>query len=92
MMGAQRRRATPLALATLATPLLWAHAAIAAAPVIDAGLLEFLGSVDSEEAGWHEFLAGNEVKPQPKPPGVAAKAAPVTPPAPTPPARKVKDT
>jgi hypothetical protein len=92
MMRAQRRRATPLALAALATPLLWAHAAIAAAPAIDADLLEFLGSVDSEEAGWHDFLAGKEVKPQPKPPGVAATVPPIPPPAPTPPARKVKDT
>jgi hypothetical protein len=47
----------------------------AAAPV-DPGLLEFLGSVDSDDAGWNEYLA--HVDPQ----KVAAGKTPVTAPAP----------
>jgi hypothetical protein len=91
------RRAAPLALAALAVPLLLARAAIAAAPAIDADLLEFLGSVDSEEPGWHDFLAGNALRPGANPvgklPGATPPAASTPPPAPTPPpARKVKDT
>jgi hypothetical protein len=31
----------------------------AAEPATDAGLLEFLGSVDSSDAGWQEFLAAH---------------------------------
>jgi hypothetical protein len=28
---------------------------------VDDGLLEFLGSVDSEDKGWHEYLAGTDI-------------------------------
>lgn len=88
--AARLERAAPLMLA-LAVPLMLARVAVAAAPAIDADLLEFLGSVDSDEPGWHDFLAGNELKPVGKPPGAAPPAAPAPPPAPTPPARKVND-
>jgi hypothetical protein len=33
----------------------------AAEPAADADLLEYLGSVDSEEAAWHEYLATTDV-------------------------------
>jgi hypothetical protein len=86
-----RRIAASRAVLAFAVPLLLTRAALGAAPAIDADLLEFLGSVDSEEPGWHDFLAGNSLKTAAKPPGTPpAPAAPA--PAPTPPARKVKDT
>jgi hypothetical protein len=88
------RASPPLWLAAVAAPLLLACAAVAAAPAIDADLLEFLGSVDSDEPGWHDFLADNDVKPAPGKP-VAVKppaSAPTPPPAATPPASKVKET
>jgi hypothetical protein len=42
-------------------PLFWILAilvanASAAEPLPDGDLLEFLGSIDSDEPGWHEFL------------------------------------
>lgn len=37
---------------------LW-QAAQAASPPVDAGLLEFLGSVDSDDADWHQYLAAS---------------------------------
>ena len=89
-----KRRASPLWLAALAAPLLLARTAVAAAPAIDADLLEFLGSVDSDEPGWHDFLADKDVKPAPgKPVAVKPPApAPTPPPAAAPPASKVKQT
>ncbi len=35
----------------------WLHPAHAADPPVDAGLLEFLGSVDSEDADWNQYRA-----------------------------------
>ena len=88
------RRATSPWFAALAAPLLLARTALAAAPAIDADLLEFLGSVDSEEPGWHNFLADNEVKPAPGRPAAAKPPmpAPTPPPAAAPPASKVRQT
>lgn len=77
--------------------------AMLAAPVraadsaADAEFLEYLGSVDSNEAGWHDYLASTDVdqlvKPAAGAPGVAPPAHPLAP-ASTPPAlqvpRKVK--
>ena len=48
---------------------------------IDADLLEFLGSLDSDEAGWHDYLEQGAVKAAGKVP-----KAPVKSPAPTAPA------
>ncbi|HVN99626.1 MAG TPA: hypothetical protein VMT49_06255 [Steroidobacteraceae bacterium] len=70
------------------------HAADAAA---DADFLEYLGSVDSNEAGWHDYLANTDVgkvaKPAAAPPAATPPAQPAAP-ASTPPAlnapRKVK--
>jgi len=76
---AARSRYAPL---LLCAPLLLARGALAAAPApppVDDDLLEFLGSVDSEEPGWHDYLAG------------AGDLKGARPPAPPPP-RKVKDT
>ena len=52
---------TPLLAVSLAValPLLrcpW-QTAQAANPPVDAGLLEFLGSVDSDDEAWHQYLA-----------------------------------
>jgi len=63
----------------------------------DADFLEYLGSVDSNEAGWHDYLASTDVgklaKPAAAPPATAPPAQPANP-ATTPPAlntpRKVK--
>jgi hypothetical protein len=72
---------------------LFATAAHAAAPVqdskpaqVDAELLEFLGSIDTEEEGWQEYLEQKPVKP------VAAKASPgkPAPPADKPDPKQVK--
>jgi hypothetical protein len=66
--------------------------AAADAPVDD-GLLEFLGSVDSDDKDWHDYLAGTDIdqvarragnQPPPKP--AAPPAAVDTPPAADPPA------
>ena len=51
-------------------------AGVCAAPVyaaesarkVDADLLEFLGSIDTEEAGWQEYLEHKPVKPVAKKP------------------------
>jgi hypothetical protein len=43
---------------------------------IDDGLLEFLGSVDSEDKGWQEYLAGTDID------QVARRAGTVQPPQP----------
>ena len=77
----------------LCAPLLLARGALAAAPApppVDDDLLEFLGSVDSEEPGWHDYLAGagdlrGARPPAPPPPPNATQPA-------APPPRKVKDT
>ena len=53
-----------------------ANSADSAPAPVDPGLLEFLGSVDSDDAGWNEYLA--HVDPQ----KVAAGKTPVTAPAP----------
>ena len=48
--------------------------ALAAAPLraadtpADADFLEYLGSIDSNEAGWHEYLADTDVGKMAKPP------------------------
>jgi hypothetical protein len=49
---------------------------------VDDGLLEFLGSVDSEDKDWHDYLAGTDIDqvaqragaPPPKPPAPPAAA------------------
>jgi hypothetical protein len=65
---------------TRTTVLLCALAAVTASPVysaiktekpVDEDLLEFLGSLDSEEEGWHDYLEQVPVK---KPPPAAADA------------------
>jgi hypothetical protein len=50
-----------------------AHAADAP---VDDGLLEFLGSVDSEDKDWHDYLAGTDID------QVARRAGHAPPPAP----------
>jgi hypothetical protein len=50
-----------------------AHAADAP---LDDGLLEFLGSVDSEDKDWHDYLAGTDIE------QVARRAGHAPPPAP----------
>ena len=59
---------------------------------IDDGLLEFLGSVDSEDRNWHDYLAGTDIDPvarragneppsrPPAPPSAAGAPAPGDPP------------
>jgi hypothetical protein len=48
----------------------------------DADLLEYLGSVDSNEAGWHDYLAATDVDKLIKPSGARAAAPPSQPAAP----------
>jgi hypothetical protein len=43
---------------------LW-QPARAANPPVDAGLLEFLGSVDSDDEDWHKYLAARRVHKDP---------------------------
>ena len=38
----------------------------------DADFLEYLGSIDSNEAGWHEYLADTDVGKMAKPPNSSA--------------------
>jgi hypothetical protein len=63
----QRRRVRLLAGGLLIAPAMWA-----AAPAVDAELLEFLGSVDSEERDWSDFLEHTDldriVRPAARPP------------------------
>jgi hypothetical protein len=47
---------------------------------VDDGLLEFLGSVDSDDKNWRQYLAATETDP------AAKRAAPAKPAAPAPPA------
>ncbi len=84
-MSAPRRALPWLALPRLAArPLL---AAQPPAPPVDADLLEFRGTVDSEEPGWHDYLAGaGDLKGAKRPPQPPADAKPGTPaPSPSPP-------
>ena len=66
-MKSRRRHARLYAGGLLLAPALWA-----AAPAVDADLLEFLGSVGSEESDWSDFLEHTDldriVKPAAKPP------------------------
>ena len=63
----------------------------AAQPPVDAELLEFLGSVDSDDESWQEFLEHKPVKPTPdKPVTKQPKQVAKTPP-PKPEEKKVKD-
>jgi hypothetical protein len=48
---------------------------------VDDGLLEFLGSVDSEDKGWHEYLAGTDIDQVARRAGDAPPSEPPTPPA-----------
>jgi hypothetical protein len=47
-----------------------AGTALRAADLPDDGLLEFLGSVDSEDGGWHDYLARTDID------QIARRAAP----------------
>ena len=55
--------------------------ALSAAPLhaadepVDPDFLEFLGSVDSNEAGWHDYLAATDMDALVKAEAAAAKAA-----------------
>lgn len=77
--------------------------ALAAVPLLaadtaaDADFLEYLGTVDSNEAGWHEYLASTDVSKVAKPaaaPPASSPPAQSSPPVSAPPAlntpRKVK--
>ena len=54
---------------------------------VDDGLLEFLGSVDSDDKNWREYLAATDTDPAAKraAPAPAKPAAPAPPPAAAPP-------
>ena len=52
----------------------------------DAEFLEYLGSVDSDEAGWHDYLASSDVDKLMKPAAAAPGAAPPPHPQPAAPA------
>jgi len=56
-------------------------AARAAPPKVDGDLLEFLGSVDSEDKNWHDYLARTDID---KVAQQAAHTPPVSPAAPAP--------
>jgi len=58
-----------LRVTTCASMLTFAALARAGAPPADGDLLEFLGSLDSEGAGWSEYLARTPVR---SPPGTDA--------------------
>lgn len=58
----------------------------AADQAADADLLEYLGSVDSSEADWHDYLASTDVDKLVKPAAARAAAPPAQPAAPTQPA------
>jgi len=49
-------------LALAGPPVTPAHAATPASAAADADLLEFLGSVDSTEPGWHEYLEHTDLE------------------------------
>ena len=71
----------PLARAVMLAAL--APCASAADKLPDSDLLEFLGSVDAEGAGWSEYLERTNLDRMPKP-AVPKKPATTTPPAPKP--------
>jgi hypothetical protein len=56
-------------------------AARSAEPKVDGDLLEFLGSVDSEDKDWHDYLARTDIEKVAQRP---ARAPPVPPAAPAP--------
>ena len=62
--------------------LLAGAAARAADDPVDPDFLEFLGTVDSNEAGWHDYLAATDVDALIKAQGAAPKGADRDPPAP----------
>ncbi len=81
------KRSHPLGAALLGTgAVLLGTAAVlasarAAEPKVDGDLLEFLGSVDSEDKDWHEYLARTDIE---KVAQRAARAPPASPPASSP--------
>lgn len=79
-----RFRALVLSASLAALPLgcgSW-QLARAADPPVDAGLLEFLGSVDSDDADWHQYLGKAGGTPAPR----RVHSDPADPPASQPPA------
>jgi hypothetical protein len=68
-----RRSALAFAVATL---LSGASQAAESSKKVDAELLEFLGSIDSEEEGWQEYLEQKPVKPVEKKPQQEPAPAP----------------
>jgi len=47
---------------------------------VDDGLLEFLGSVDSEDKGWQEYLAGTDIDQVARRAGTVQPSKPAAPP------------
>jgi hypothetical protein len=72
-------RASGYALIVVCGSLGLLRAVHAATPPVDDGLLEFLGSVDSDDKDWHDYLAGTDID------QVARRASSVPPPKPAPP-------
>jgi hypothetical protein len=56
------------------------RAVAAADPPVDDGLLEFLGSVDSDDKDWRDYLAGGDTDPVARRVGTAPPAKPAVPP------------
>jgi hypothetical protein len=86
-------RSSACALIVVCSSLGLLRAVPAADAPVDDGLLEFLGSVDSDDKDWHDYLAGTDIDqvarragngPPPKPPAPPASAG--APPAADPPA------
>ncbi|HEY4974861.1 MAG TPA: hypothetical protein VII41_14710, partial [Steroidobacteraceae bacterium] len=48
---------------------------------VDDGLLEFLGSVDSDDKDWHDYLAGTDIDQVARRAGNTAPPKPAAPPA-----------
>ena len=57
------------------------HAVPAADAPVDDGLLEFLGSVDSDDKDWHDYLAGTDIDQVARRAGNTAPPKPAAPPA-----------
>ncbi len=53
---------TPARSAVAPAPPVSAATSASAAAAADADLLEFLGSVDSDEAGWHDYLEHTDLE------------------------------
>lgn len=68
-----------------------AEAAQAAQPPVDADLLEFLGSIDSDDESWQEYLEHKPVKPADKTASKVPVKQPAKAAAPKPEEKKVKD-